>query len=56
MFREAVQATNARLKDGEQPHEVPCPKCKNERGIALEPVGGSKTAACAICGFHWVVA
>lgn len=57
MFREAVAATNARLKDGEKPAEVPCPKCGQERGIALEVTGEvpTKFAVCGICAFHWVV-
>ena len=57
MFREAVLAVNARLKEGEPAHQLPCPKCGNERYIALEVIGKepTKTAACGCCGFSWVV-
>ena len=55
MFREAVAAASDRLKTGEKPDDVPCPKCGNERGVKLEPVGASKTAVCGICAFHWII-
>lgn len=56
MFREAVAASSSRLKAGEKPSEVECPKCHQPRAIALEVIGkGTTTAACAICGFGWVV-
>lgn len=55
MFREAVAAVNERLKAGERTNEVPCPKCKQPRCIALEHTGPSKFAACDCCGFRWLV-
>jgi predicted RNA-binding Zn-ribbon protein involved in translation (DUF1610 family) len=55
MFREAVRATNDRLNAGEKATDVPCPKCQQERGIVLEPLGQFKSAVCGICAFHWVV-
>ena len=56
MFREAVMATNARLKGGEKPQDVPCPKCGNDRYVTLEVIGkGTNQAACGCCGFFWVV-
>jgi hypothetical protein len=57
MFREAVAAVNARLKGGDKPQDVPCPKCGNDRYVALEVIGTVPTthAACNCCGFAWVV-
>lgn len=56
MFREAVAASNARLKAGEQAQEVPCPKCHQSRGIALTVIGERTTTAyCSICSFAWLI-
>lgn len=58
MFREAVAASSQRIKAGEKPDTVECPKCHQPRGIALTAIGDAPpmtTAYCAICSFSWVV-
>lgn len=55
MFREAVAASSARLKAGEKPSDVECPKCQQPRGVALEALGQSTHAVCGICAFHWIL-
>ena len=54
-LREVVARANERLKAGEAPADVPCPKCQNHRYVSTETVGKYPMAACACCGFHWFV-
>ena len=53
-FREHVAAASERLKRGDKPEEVPCPKCQQPRYLSVE---GEKypIAACSCCGFTWMV-
>lgn len=54
-LREQVVAANTRLKAGETPADVPCPKCHNPRYVATETLGSYPMATCACCGFSWFV-
>jgi hypothetical protein len=53
-LREVVADASARLKAGEQPGDVPCPKCGEYRYLSVE---GEKypLAACSCCGFTWML-
>ena len=51
-----VQEASKRLKAGDKPADVPCPKCQQERYVATETVGGAPYAACSCCGFQWFIA
>ena len=54
VFRQTVAAASVRLKQ-EPPPQVPCPKCAQERYLTIEKVGPYQQAACACCGFHWML-
>ena len=50
-----VQEASRRLKAGDTPSDVPCPKCNNQRYVETEMLGAYPMATCACCGFHWIV-
>lgn len=55
-FRLDVAHASERLKNGEPPQDVPCPKCRNSRYIEMDTLGKLARAACSCCGFHWILA
>lgn len=54
-FRQGVASTSDRLKAGEHPTDVPCPKCHQERYLSLATLGPYVMAACDCCGFSWML-
>ena len=50
-----VAQANERLRGGDTPADVPCPKCHNPRYVATETLGSYPMATCACCGFSWFV-